>query len=224
MTLSQSLHNTFNKPAAIPVHSYQDYPAETLENIHYADQYLPVFAFLYIIIIFAIYVYQVCRRFHKFDPNIIPIHHMGLICLFVTVLYCVLLFMESHRNTLQLSLLNSCLTEQRMHLIALVIVKYFTTWNIIFNLSYMNQSPFFNPRYKYISKKRRKFLRLLFLFFKWIIGIFLPIGIFSAYRRAAASSFESDPDNFPYCYLTFSIKNFLLIFVTDILGIILYGM
>jgi len=89
----------------------------------------------------------------------------------------------------------------------------------------MNQSPFFNPRYKYITKKRRKFLHYLFLSFKIIIGLFMPVGIFSAFRRVEYNSFTSDPDGFKYCYMTFNLRrNFFVVFATDILGIVLYGL
>merc|ERR1712228_462876 len=151
-------------------------------------------------------------------------HYIAILCLLMSAIYCILLFIESHNDTLLIPFLSSCITTQRIHLISLVIVKYFTTWIFIFNLSYMNQSPFFNPRYKYISKKRRMFLHYLFLSFKWIIGIFVPIGIYSAYNRADCNSFYSAPNNFKYCYMTFNIRNFLIIFSTDILGIILYGL
>eukprot|EP01084_Bolivina_argentea_P312705 541391_1 len=208
----------------IPLHSYENYPSSTLQTVHIFDQWLPLFAFFYVLTIFSIYGYQYCSRFAKFDPNIIPIHHIGLLCLLVTLIYCALLFIESHNNQFDIPFLNSCLTMQRIHLISLVIVKYFTTWIFIFNLSYMNQSPFFNPRYKYISKKRRKFLHYLFLSFKWLIGIFLPVGIFSAFRRTDYNSFHASPNNFRYCYMIFDLNNFLFVFATDILGFILYGL
>merc|ERR1712154_501150 len=123
------------------------------------------------------------------------------------MIYCSLLWVESHNDEISISVLRSCSTIQRIHLIALVIVKLFTTWTFIFNLSYMNQSPFFNPRYKYITKRRRKFLHRLFLSFKWIIGLFLPLGIFSAFQRAECDSFYGAPNNFRYCFMTFSLKN-----------------
>merc|ERR1712228_682162 len=217
--LSKKLSET-----VIPIHSYQDYPSNVLSAIHIADQWLPVLAFFYVLIILNIYIYQCCCRFSTFDPNIIPIHYIAILCLLMSAIYCFLLFIESHNDTLLIPFLSSCITTQRIHLISLVIVKYFTTWIFIFNLSYMNQSPFFNPRYKYISKKRRMFLHYLFLSFKWIIGIFVPIGIYSAYNRADCNSFYSAPNNFKYCYMTFNIRNFLIIFSTDILGIILYGL
>lgn len=207
----------------IPIHSYHDYSIETRENIHYADQWLPVLSFFYVLLITLIYVYQCCRRCHKFDPNIIPIHWMGVLALLSTLIYIGLLFVEAH-DGFNLKFFDSCLTTQRVHLISLVVVKYFTTWIFIFNLSYMNQSPFFNPRYKYITKKRRKFLHFLFLSFKIIIGLFMPIGILSAYRRVDYNSFISQPNGFKYCYMTFDLKNFFLIFATDILGVILYGL
>ena len=223
MGLLGNFHSAFSK-TVIPIHSYQDYTSETLENIHTADQWLPALSFIYILCIFLIYLYQTCSRINKFDPKIIPIHHMGIICLLMSMIYIALLFIEAHTDTIHIKIFKSCLTTQRVHLIALVIVKYFTTWIFIFNLSYMNQSPFFNPRYKYITKKRRKFLHFLFLGFKWIIGIFLPIGIFSAYQRANYDSFNGDPNNYKYCYMTFNLRNFFVVFGTDILGIILYGL
>eukprot|EP01083_Nonionella_stella_P094145 264058_1 len=211
--------------STLPFYPYKKYPHDTLNTAHYADQFVPLIAMIYILLLFVLYCHQyVTRSSLWFTPCTTPLHRMGIVSLFILFVYASVNYLLSNNYYLNLPFDCCCCADYiRLLFITFVFVKYGLIYCIIFNLSYINQNPFVNPRYRYISKRARIRLRRFFNILYLIVGILFMIQIYGAWLHAASDQYTKNPHHFSYCTQTFTVYTFMFSFAGDALGVLLYS-
>eukprot|EP01084_Bolivina_argentea_P282017 482655_1 len=208
-----------------PLYSYKQYSSNLRYIAHEADEWIPLIAMIYTFLAFVLYCQQYITRYRLwFSSSTKPLHAMGTIALLILFLYEVLNYLLANNFYSNLpSPIDSCTDYIRLIFIAFVFVKYAMVFCIVLNLSYTNQNPFINPRYKYIGKQSRIRLKRFFNILIVIVCLFLVGGIYGAWIHTAADEYVTSPNNFKYCTQTFTIYTFFFTFGGDILGVFLYG-
>ena len=142
----------------LPLYPYKKYPHNILDIAHYGDEYIPLIAMIYTLLLLVLYIQQyVTRQRLWFSPSTLSLHRMGIIAMLILFLYELLMYLlaNDYYDNMSPKGANSCTDYIRLIFIAFVFVKYGMIYCIVLNLSYINQNPFINPRYKYIGKKSR---------------------------------------------------------------------
>eukprot|EP01084_Bolivina_argentea_P047630 87791_1 len=207
----------------LPLYPYKKYPNNILNIAHLADEFIPLAAMIYTLLMFILYCQQYfSRRRLWFSPATKPLHAMGVVALFILFLYELLNYLLANDYYSTLSSM-SCTQYIRLMFVGFVFVKYAIIYCIILNLSYINQNPFINPRYKYIGKKSRIRLRRFFKILMVVVALFVIAGVYGAVVHTAAEEYTASPNHFKYCTQTFTVYTFFFTFGGDILGVMLYS-